>query len=69
MENSENIQNEERGDQSYVLSNEEINELVMRKMDFLAGNSSARPWSEIKKEFEIKKNQIRNRNSEIRNSK
>jgi hypothetical protein len=56
MENPENIQDEEQGDQAYILSNKEINELVKRKMDFLAGNSSSRPWSEIKKEFEIKNN-------------
>ncbi len=56
MENFENIQDEQRGDQAYVLSDEEISELVKRKMDFLSGNSSSRPWYEIKKEFEIKNN-------------
>jgi len=32
----------------YILTEDEITKLVDRKIDFLAGKTTARPWSEIK---------------------
>ena len=36
----------------YILSDEEIKKMVMRKADFLAGKTTSRPWSEIKQKYE-----------------
>ena len=36
----------------YLLSDHEINLMLQRKADFLAGKTSSRPWSEIKKSYE-----------------
>lgn len=36
----------------YILSNEEVKEMLKRKADFLSGNTSSRTWSEIKKSYE-----------------
>lgn len=36
----------------YILSDEQIKELVKRKADFLAGKTTSRPWSEIKQRYE-----------------
>jgi hypothetical protein len=36
----------------YILSDEQIKEMLTRKADFLAGKTTARPWNEIKKRYE-----------------
>jgi hypothetical protein len=36
----------------YVLTDEQVNEMLKRKSDFLAGKTTSRPWSEIKKKYE-----------------
>ena len=36
----------------YILSDEEIQEMLKRKADFLAGKTTSRPWNEIKKRYE-----------------
>lgn len=35
----------------YVLNDEDVAEMLKRKADFLAGKTTARPWSEIKKRY------------------
>ena len=34
------------------LSDEEVQEMLKRKTDFLAGKTTSRPWNEIKKRYE-----------------
>lgn len=36
----------------YLLNPEEIQEVINRKADFLAGKTTSRPWSEIKQRYE-----------------
>ena len=36
----------------YHLSDDEINKMLERKTNFLAGKTTSRPWSEIKKSYE-----------------
>ena len=36
----------------YVLTDEQVKEMLKRKGDFLAGKTTSRPWSEIKKKYE-----------------
>ncbi|MDB5003951.1 MAG: hypothetical protein JWQ34_2176 [Mucilaginibacter sp.] len=36
----------------YVLSDEQIKEMVKRKADFLSGKTTSRSWSEIKQRYE-----------------
>jgi hypothetical protein len=36
----------------YVLSDEQVKEMVKRKADFLAGKTTSRPWSEVKQRYE-----------------
>jgi hypothetical protein len=36
----------------YVLSDTQIQEMIKRKTDFLAGTTTSRPWDEIKKRYE-----------------
>jgi hypothetical protein len=36
----------------YVLTDEQVKEMVKRKTDFLAGKTTSRSWSEIKKKYE-----------------
>ncbi len=36
----------------YVLTEEQIEIMVQRKRDFLAGKTTSRPWSEIKQRYE-----------------
>ncbi len=36
----------------YTLSYEDVQEMLKRKADFLAGKTTSRPWSEIKKRYE-----------------
>ena len=36
----------------YILTNDQIEEMLKRKADFAAGKTESRPWSEIKKRFE-----------------
>jgi len=36
----------------YVLSDDQIKEMIKRKDDFLAGKAKSRPWSEIKQRYE-----------------
>jgi hypothetical protein len=36
----------------YVLTDEQVKEMVKRKSDFLAGKTTSRPWSEIKQKYE-----------------
>ena len=36
----------------YVLTDEQVKEMLKRKADFLAGKTTSRPWSEIKKKYE-----------------
>lgn len=36
----------------YTLTEDGVEEMVQRKQDFLAGKTTARPWSEIKKKYE-----------------
>lgn len=36
----------------YTISDEDLQMLVKRKNDFLAGKTTSRPWSEIKKNYE-----------------
>lgn len=36
----------------YVLTDDEVKEIVRRKTDFLAGKTTARPWDDIKKRYE-----------------
>jgi hypothetical protein len=36
----------------YVLSDEQIKEMVKRKADFLAGKTTSRSWNEIKQRYE-----------------
>lgn len=36
----------------YTLSEEEVAIMVKRKNDFLSGKMSARPWSEIKQQYD-----------------
>ena len=40
----------ETGD--YTLTDQEVQEMLKRKADFLAGKTTSRPWSEIKKKYE-----------------
>ena len=40
----------ENGD--YQLTDNEVLEMVQRKSDLLAGKTTSRPWSEIKKRYE-----------------
>jgi len=42
-----------RGDSDdYVLNDAEMKEMLKRKEDYLAGNTTSKPWSEIKKRYE-----------------
>lgn len=36
----------------YVLSDDQIKEMIKRKEDFLAGKTTSRSWSEIKQRYE-----------------
>jgi hypothetical protein len=36
----------------YILNDDDIKEMLKRKDDYLAGNTTAKPWSDIKKRFE-----------------
>jgi len=36
----------------YTLTDSEIQEMIRRKTDFLAGKTTSRPWNEIKKRYE-----------------
>jgi hypothetical protein len=36
----------------YILTDSEVQEMIRRKGDFLAGKTNSRPWSEIKKRYE-----------------
>lgn len=36
----------------YILSDEQVQEMVKRKADFLAGKTTSRPWDDIKKKYE-----------------
>jgi hypothetical protein len=36
----------------YVLTDEQVQEMLNRKADFLAGKTTSRPWSEIKRKYE-----------------
>jgi hypothetical protein len=36
----------------YVLSDEQVKEMVKRKADFLSGKTTSRSWSEIKQRYE-----------------
>jgi len=36
----------------YVLTDEQVQEMINRKADFLNGKTTGRPWSEIKKRYE-----------------
>ena len=36
----------------YILSDEEVQEMLKRKANFLAGKTTSRPWNEIKKRYE-----------------
>ena len=36
----------------YILTDEQLQKMVARKADFLAGKITSRPWDEIKKRFE-----------------
>lgn len=36
----------------FVLTDEQVKEMVKRKTDFLAGKITSRPWSEIKQRYE-----------------
>ncbi len=36
----------------YVLTDDEVKEMLKRKADFQAGKTTSRPWSEIKKKYE-----------------
>ncbi|MES2428178.1 MAG: hypothetical protein V4560_14460 [Bacteroidota bacterium] len=37
---------------NYVLSDDQVKEMVKRKTDFLAGKTTSRSWSEIKQRYE-----------------
>lgn len=37
---------------AYSLSDEQIQELVKRKADFIAGKTTSRSWDEIRKKYE-----------------
>jgi hypothetical protein len=39
---------------NYILSDEQVKVLVKRKADFLAGKTTSRTWSEVKKRYELK---------------
>lgn len=39
-------------DDEYVLTDDEVKEMLKRKADFAGGNTTSRPWSEIKKKYE-----------------
>lgn len=36
----------------YALTDAQVQEMLKRKADFLAGKTTARPWSEIKQRYE-----------------
>jgi len=36
----------------YVLSDDQVKEMVKRKADFLSGKTTSRAWSEIKQRYE-----------------
>ena len=36
----------------YVLSDMDVQEMLKRKDDYLTGNTTSKPWSEIKKRYE-----------------
>jgi hypothetical protein len=36
----------------YVLTDDEVKEMINRKTDFLAGKTTSRPWNEIKQKYE-----------------
>ena len=36
----------------YILTDEQVKEMVNRKADFLAGKTTSRSWNEIKKRYE-----------------
>ena len=36
----------------YILTDDQVKEMVRRKADFLAGKTTSRPWEEIKKRYE-----------------
>jgi hypothetical protein len=36
----------------YTLTEEQVENIVQRKNDFLQGKTTSRPWSEIKKSYE-----------------
>ena len=38
----------------YVLSDDQIQEMVKRKADFLAGKTTSRSWNKIKQRYELK---------------
>lgn len=35
----------------YVLTNEQVQEMLKRKADLLSGKTTSRPWAEIKKRY------------------
>lgn len=37
---------------AFALTDEDIQEIIKRKDDYLSGNTTAKPWSEIKKRYE-----------------
>jgi len=36
----------------YILTDDQVKEMVRRKADFLAGKTTSRSWNEIKKRYE-----------------
>ncbi|MCR8560607.1 addiction module protein [Mucilaginibacter sp. BJC16-A38] len=36
----------------YILTDDQVKEMVRRKADFLAGKTTSRPWNEIKTRYE-----------------
>ena len=36
----------------YILSDEQVQKMIERKANFLAGKTTSRPWSEIKQKYE-----------------
>ena len=44
--------NKENTCTEYELTGDQIQEMIKRKADFLAGKTSSRPWSEVKKTYE-----------------